>query len=96
MKESEYSDTIGIRTPKFKYFRNRKNHKVDVHLFDLENDPFELDNISEQSHKIVEHLENALSQINSTGNFEFKKIHELSDDETEKAKKILKELGYIK
>jgi len=37
-----------------------------------------------------------LSQINSTGNFEFKKIHELSDDETEKAKKILKELGYIK
>ena len=28
--------------------------------------------------------------------FEFKKIHELSDDETEKAKKILKELGYIK
>jgi arylsulfatase A-like enzyme len=96
MKESEYSDTIGIRTPKFKYFRNRKNPKVDVHLFDLENDPFELDNISEQNHKIVEHLENMLSQINSTGNFEFKKIHELSDDETEKAKKILKELGYIK
>ena len=95
-KESEYSDTIGIRTPKFKYFRNRKNPKINVHLFDLENDPFELDNISEQNHKIVEHLENVLSQINSTGNFEFKKIHELSDDETEKAKKILKELGYIK
>ena len=95
-QESEYSDTIGIRTPKFKYFRNRKNPKVDVHLFDLENDPFELDNISEQNHKIVEDLENVLSQINPTGNFKFKKIHELSDDETEKAKKILKELGYIK
>ena len=71
-KESEYSDTIGIRTPKFKYFRNRKNPKVDVHLFDLENDPFELDNISEQYHKIVERLENVLSLINPTGNFEFK------------------------
>ena len=55
----------------------------------------ELSNISEQNPDIIEKLENELFQINPTGNFEFKKIHELSDDETEKAKKILRKLGYI-
>ena len=95
-KESEYSDTIGIRTPKFKYFRNRKNPKTNLHLFDLENDPLEISNISGQNPEIVKQLENALSQINSTGNFEFQKTYELSNNETEKAKKILRDLGYIK
>ena len=95
-KESEYSDSIGIRTSKFKYFRNRKNPKTNVHLFDLENDPLEISNISGQNPEIVKQLENALSQINSTGNFEFKKTYALSNDETEKAKKILRDLGYIK
>ena len=93
--ESEYSDVIGIRTPKFKYFRNRKNPKNDLYLYDLEHDPLELSNISEQNPDIIEKLEHELLQINPTGNFEFKKTHELSDDETEKAKKILRKLGYI-
>ena len=93
--ESEYSDVIGIRTPKFKYFRSRKNPKNDLYLYDLEHDPLELSNISEQNPDIIEKLEHELLQINPTGNFEFKKTHELSDDETEKAKKILRKLGYI-
>jgi hypothetical protein len=65
-------------------------------LFDLENDPLEISNISGQNPEIVKQLENALLQINSTGNFEFKKTYALSNDETEKAKKILRDLGYIK
>ena len=65
-------------------------------MFDLENDPLEISNISGQNPEIVKQLENALSQINSTGNFEFQKTYELSNNETEKAKKILRDLGYIK
>ena len=42
------------------------------------------------------YFDESKDNINPSGNFEFKKIHELSDNETEKAKKILRELGYIK
>ena len=38
-KESA-SDNIGIRTSKYKYFRNSKSTKKDVHLYDLENNPY--------------------------------------------------------
>lgn len=93
---SKSDDTIGVRTKKFKYFRNRIDSKKNVHLFDLENDPLELSNIYSQHSDVVKNLENELSRINPTGNFTFKKTNELTKNDTEKAKDILRHLGYIK
>ena len=51
--EIETNNVIGIRTDKYKYFRNRYSKNLDVHLFDLENDPFEDENIAKKSKNLV-------------------------------------------
>ena len=38
---------IGVRTSQYKYFRDKDDPKKKVHLFDLENDPLEENNIAE-------------------------------------------------
>lgn len=93
--ESKISNTIGIRTSKFKYFRDRFDNKKDIHLFDLQNDPLEEFNIFETNSLIVNEMEMELKKINPTNDFSFKKINQLSENEEEKAKEILKKLGYI-
>ena len=93
--ESTISNTIGIRTSKFKYFRDRFDYKKNIHLFDLENDPLEEFNIHETNKIIVDSMEKELIKINLTNDFAFKKIDQLSENEEEKAKDILKKLGYI-
>ena len=93
--QEQYSNTIGLRTKQYKYFRDRLSKSKNVHLYDLENDPFELSNISEQNPDIIENLEREFLQINPTGNFAFKKTQEFSDEEAEKIEKDLKKLGYI-
>ena len=93
--QEKHSNTIGLRTKQYKYFRDRFSESRNVHLYDLENDPFELSNISEQNPDIIENLEHKLSQINPTGNFEFKKTHELSEEENKKIEAELRKLGYI-
>ena len=82
--QAQYSNTIGLRTKQYKYFRDRLSKSKNVHLYDLENDPFELSNISEQNPDIIENLEREFLQINPTGNFAFKKTSELSEEENEK------------
>ena len=95
-KESQaLDDTIGLRTKKYKYFRNRFSKSKNVHLYDLENDPLELSNIREQNPDVIENLEQELSQISPTGSFVFKKTHELSDEENKHIEKELRKLGYI-
>lgn len=93
--ESKISNTIGIRTSKFKYFRDRFDSKKNIHLFDLQNDPLETNNIFEENKSIVDDMESVLKKINVHEDFSFKKINELSKNEEEKAKDILKKLGYI-
>ena len=93
--QEQSSNTIGLRTEQYKYFRDRFSDSKDVHLYDLENDPFELSNISEQNPDIIENLEGKLLQINPTGNFGFKKDQEFSDEEAKKIENDLKKLGYI-
>ena len=93
--QEKHSNTIGLRTKQYKYFRDRFSKSRNVHLYDLENDPFELSNVSEQNPDIIENLEHKLSQINPTGNFEFKKTHELSEEENKKIEDELRKLGYI-
>ena len=94
--EIEYGDTVGVRTSNFKYFRDRINPEKDVHLFNLINDPLELSNISKENSDIVEKFEKNLLQINPSGKFSFEQTNELNKDDTEKAKDILRNLGYIK
>ena len=93
--QEKHSNTIGLRTKQYKYFRDRFSDNRNVHLYDLNNDPFELSNISEQNPGIIENLEKKFSQINPTGNFEFKKTQEVSEEENKKLEDELRKLGYI-
>ena len=67
-----------------------------VYLYNLVNDPYELDNIYEEHPEIMTNFENELKQIDPTLNFTFKNTDKLTKDDTEKAKDILRELGYMK
>tara|TARA_B110000495_G_C23027757_1_gene611170 strand:+ start:479 stop:1852 length:1374 start_codon:yes stop_codon:yes gene_type:complete len=89
---------VGIRTQNFKYFRNYDDSKKNVHLYDLENDPLEDDNISSKRPDIVKEMESHLQKFNNLGSFSIDKNDnndEIDDDEIERAKKSLKKLGYI-
>ena len=90
-KESA-SDNIGIRTSKYKYFRNSKSTKKDVRLYDLENDPYENNNISKSNLSIVEKMEKLLQSMqNDTVVLD----NIVSKGEEEKISKELKKLGYM-
>lgn len=90
-----YSDIVGIRTSKYKYFRDRKDHNKNVHLYDLEKDPLEENNISQNNSELINEMEKTLSQIQHDKNFNYKTSKELTDEEVRKAKEILLKLGYI-
>ena len=85
-------DRIGMRTSKYKYFRNSKNPKKDVHLYDLENDPYENNNISKNNLSIIEKMEKLLYDIqNNTLELD----NTLSKEEEEKISKELRKMGYM-
>jgi len=90
------NDVIGIRTSKYKYFRDRYNPKKRNFLFDLEKDPFENINLANNS-KVIEEMENILLQI--TNNYKFlddgQTIKNTDDEDTEKIENVLKKLGYV-
>lgn len=83
---------IGIRTSKYKYLRNRESQNDSVVLFDLENDPQELQNIASKNKEIVEMMETSLINIMKSNDT---KPQELSNEEQQKAEDLLKKLGYI-
>jgi len=62
VKEGITSNTIGVRTSKFKYFRNINDEKKDVTLYDLSKDPLEEENIQESKKEIVFEMENILKE----------------------------------
>lgn len=83
---------VGIRTKKFKYIRNLHNKSNDVELYDLENDPFEEENIAKSNKQLIENLENSLQK------FFTKKIIQtvdISEEERIRVEKELKKLGYM-
>jgi hypothetical protein len=83
---------IGLRNSNYKYYRNRQDVNSKINLYDLINDPDEINNISADNKEIVLKMENILENIrkNSTANQD----SELTDEEIERAKKELKKLGY--
>ena len=94
-KESQYMDTIGIRTPNLKYFRDRNEIEKNASMFDLKTDTSEENNIILNNRDLIIKMENILESIKSDKNFKFKKIQNLSDDEVKNAKDLLKDLGYV-
>ena len=90
---------IGIRTHKYKYFRNRYDSSKNVHLYDLENDPYEDNNIADRDKKIVEEMEDTLKKI--INGFSLEKgcrLEDVNDDlgteEINMVEKELKKMGY--
>ena len=89
------SNVVGIRTSQYKYFRDRTKPKDLVHLFDLQKDSHEENNIADLQPEVVEEMENILLNIKNKQTFEFKKQVISDDKEDKKIEKELKKLGYI-
>ena len=90
---------IGIRTDKYKYFRNRYDSSKNVHLYDLENDPYEDNNIADKDKKVVEAMEDILKSIINGFSLEkgcrLEYVDEnLGTKETNMIEKELKKMGY--
>jgi len=97
--EIETNNVIGIRTDKYKYFRNRYSKNLDVHLFDLENDPFEDENIAKKSKNLVEIMEKKLNEITNgfslEGNdYSNNKMDKQSTREIKNVRQMFKDMGY--
>ena len=89
--EKPVGDVIGVRTSKYKYFRSRINPKLNVSLFDLEDDPKEIKNLADTKPEILDEMEVILTQ-----NFKNTPIikEEITDQRKAQALKTLKEMGY--
>lgn len=84
---------VGIRSSKFKYFRNLKNKNENVHLYDLLQDPLEIINIAKEKPEIITEMEKSIQKIrNSSKKIEF---DDMSVDEKNKIEEELRKLGYI-
>jgi len=83
---------MGLRTPKYKYFRDKFFPKKRVRLFDLTNDPGEKNNIAKERPEVVQMMEDLLVKYRKNETI----IEEDSDQENIlKIKDELKKLGYI-
>ena len=78
-----------------KYFRDRKKVSCNVHLYDLNKDPREENNICKEHPDTVKKQEDILSKISANNKFQAESIQSLTDKkEEEKVDEILKKLGY--
>jgi arylsulfatase A-like enzyme len=89
------SNSIGVRTSHYKYFRDRDNATKNIHLYDLEIDPLEEKNIADEFPKTVVKMENLLNEEKSQKSFAYKKSDDLNEDEVQMIEEELKKLGYI-
>jgi len=91
-QEKSPLDKIGLRTNKFKYFRNSSNTKKNVHLYDLENDPDENNNIAKDYPSIIQKMELTLDEIQQNSS---KLEEQLSEEEDKIISEELKKMGYM-
>lgn len=87
----ESNDVVGIRTSKYKYFRDKDDPKKRVHLYDLENDPFEDHNIQDKNQQKTIELEDILQEILK----ERPALSPANDAESEEIADELRKLGYL-
>ena len=83
---------IGLRTPIYKYFRDRSDKNKKTCLFDLKNDPSEKINIASKRPDIVQQMENLLTKHRKNDQH---LESEYDEDEVSKIKDELKKMGYI-
>ncbi len=88
------NNVIGIRTSKYKYFRNEDFLTKNVHLYDLENDLLEEKNIAHDFPQIVQELEKILQEI-KTNSISQHNPEKIDEDEIKKIENELKKLGYV-
>ena len=86
------NDVVGIRTSKYKYFRDKTNPQNRIHLYDLENDPFEDFNLALSDISKINDLENILSNILKDSKNNFNNENKL---DSKKIEDELKKLGYV-
>jgi len=91
-QETHDDDSIGIRTSTYKFFRHARTIGKNVHLYNLENDPFENFNIADDSQNIIDDMEKILEKYNEDESIT---QNNQLDDEEEKISKELKKLGYM-
>lgn len=83
---------IGIRNNEYKLIESLDRDISHRELYDLKNDPFEENNISENNLELVNSLEKKLEKIR--GNFSNNDEENTDFSEKEKINEILKKLGY--
>ena len=86
-------DSVGIRTSNYKYFRSTYNAKENVHLYDLENDPYENNNIARSYKQLVARFENKLLELQKDNLSEYKE--KIPDEEIEEISNELYKMGYL-
>lgn len=64
--EGIFENVIGIRTSNFKYFRSKDDPSKNVHLYDLQNDLFEVKNISIDNPQSISIMENLIKKIHTS------------------------------
>ena len=89
---TESNDVIGIRTSKYKYFRDKNNPENRVNLYDLENDPYEDVNIKSTNIDKINEFENILSNLLKDSKNNSNNDDELNSEEIENE---LRKLGYV-
>ncbi len=85
-------DVEGIRTSKHKYFRHSKNSEKNIHLYDLENDPYENYDLSENNPEIITEMEKLLKDMKKNTS---ESDYDITKEEEEEISKELKKLGYM-
>ena len=90
----ETENVVGLRTSKYKYFRDRYFPNKKIHLYDLDNDPLEENNIASKNPSIIENFEIQLMQYFGEKGFVCDEKEVFNVVEEEEAKKVLSEMGY--
>ena len=86
-------DTVGIRTSEYKYFRQSRDSKKNVNLYDLQNDPQENHNIAKQYSDVVKEMEQILSKM--TSHKLEKQEQPIDENVRKKIEEEYKKLGYL-
>ena len=86
-------DSVGIRTSSYKYFRSTYNAKENVHLYDLENDPYENNNIARSHKQLVVRFENKILELQKDNLSKYKE--KIPDEEIEEISNELYKMGYL-
>ena len=92
MIDLKSNDVIGIRTSKFKYFRDKYSKTKRIHLFDLTKDLFEEKNLAQLNIEKVSEMELILQNL--LKNQEELKINE-NNNTSDEIEDELRKMGYL-